>query len=87
MKNMLHYAKAGKSNYIPQIPWDVITYPCPWYESLWLHYDCQMDAFDLFTHIFRLASLVLGQPYGYSNGSQATLKNIGKFDSYKPQQK
>ena len=26
-----HVSRAGTSNYIPQILWDVITCPCPWY--------------------------------------------------------
>ena len=26
-----HASRAGTSNYIPQILWDVITCPCPWY--------------------------------------------------------
>ena len=38
-------SKAGRSNYIPQYLWDVITFPCPWYLLLAQHSSYHSNVF------------------------------------------
>ena len=48
-------SKAGTSNYIPQIQWDMITCPCPWYLLLAQHswYHVQMLSVETFYPIIK----------------------------------
>ena len=41
-----------------------------------------MVSFDLFIHIFRVASLALGQSFDCPSASEATLKDMGKINQY-----
>ena len=45
-------SRAGTSNYISQIPWAVITWPCPWYLLLAHHSSCET-----YTPIFQLPTM------------------------------
>ena len=38
-------SRAGTSNYIPQLLWDVITCPCPWYFPIWWKQYCSVSQF------------------------------------------
>ena len=87
--------KAGTSNSLPPILWDVITCPCPWYLLLTQHsshrvhfkkYMCMVNALLCIVSIwwwlpvsFRVTSLALGQSYDCQSASEATLNNKGKY--------